>query len=126
LKRHAERAHRFVATVLASDYASEQASNYRRRIRKNRDKLFVFLEHDGIPWNNNNAEHAIKRFAFLRHIIGGCSTEKGIKEYLVLLSICETIRLRGLSFLRFLASGCTDIDQFASSEGRRVAGQIQR
>jgi len=33
--------------------------------------LFTFLEHDGVPWNNNNAEHAIKAFVRLRNIIGG-------------------------------------------------------
>jgi hypothetical protein len=26
-------------------------------------KMFTFLDFDDIPWNNNNAEHAIKAFA---------------------------------------------------------------
>ena len=30
-------------------------------------RLFTFLAYDGIPWNNNNAEHAIKAFARLRN-----------------------------------------------------------
>jgi hypothetical protein len=51
------------------------------------DKLFTFLDYDGVPWNNNNAEHAIKAFARLRRTIGGTSTAKGIEEYLMLLSI---------------------------------------
>ena len=24
------------------------------------DKLFTFLNHDNVSWNNNNAEHAVK------------------------------------------------------------------
>jgi hypothetical protein len=32
----------------------------------------------GVPWNDNNAEHAIKRFVHLRKAIGGSSTAKGI------------------------------------------------
>ena len=23
-------------------------------------KMFTFLDHDGVPWNNTNAEHAIE------------------------------------------------------------------
>ena len=40
-------------------------------------------------------------------------TEKGLREYLVLLSICETCKRRGISFLDFLLSGETNIDTFA-------------
>jgi hypothetical protein len=29
---------------------------------KFRDGPFAFLRHDGVAWNNNNAENAIKRF----------------------------------------------------------------
>ena len=38
------------------------------------------------------AEHAIKAFAMLRNVIRGASSEKGIREYLTLLSICETCK----------------------------------
>src|SRR5262249_45377339 len=60
------------------------------RLKKNRKTLFTFLDYDNVPWNNNNAEHAIKAFAMLRHVIEGSTTEKGINEYLVLLSVYET------------------------------------
>ena len=74
-----------------------------------------------MPWNNNNAEHAIKHFVYLREVIGGTSTAKGIQEYLVLLSICETLRLRNVSFLKFLISGATDIDDYMESQGNKAA-----
>ncbi|MBI4849936.1 MAG: TM0106 family RecB-like putative nuclease [Nitrospirae bacterium] len=96
---------RFFKKIENSEYSSELANNFRRRMVKYRDKLFPFLFYDGIPWNNNNAEHAIKRFVFLRNVINGLSTEESIKENLVLLSICETLRLRNASFFRFLLSG---------------------
>jgi hypothetical protein len=48
-----------------------------------------------VPWNNNNAEHAIKAFARLRNVIGANGTPKGVREYLVLLSISETASTRG-------------------------------
>src|ERR1043165_7749748 len=112
LNKHRIHAKQFIDRVLSRSFDSSVATNYQRRINKYQDKLFVFLEHDEVPWNNNNAEHAIKRFAFLRNVIGGSSTLRGIREYLVLLSVCETLRLQGISVLKFLMSGTTDIDHY--------------
>ena len=64
-----------------------------------------------MPWNNNNAEHAIKAFAMLRHVIEGTTTEKGLREYLVLLSVCETCKYKNVNFLDFLRSGSKTIDE---------------
>jgi hypothetical protein len=88
-------------------------------LEKSRDKLFTFLKYDGVPWNNNNAEHAVKPFAGLRQLIGGLATEKSLREYFVLLSICQSCKYSGLDFLDFLRSGETDIDAFAKRAERR-------
>ena len=69
---------------------------------------------DQIPWNNNNGENAIKRFAALRKILGTAFSEDGIKGYMVLLSIAQTLRYRGGSFWRFLLSRETDLDAFTA------------
>jgi len=103
------------------NYISDLVKNFLRGFLKNRYKLFTFLDYNGVPWNNNNAEHAIKRFVFLRKVIGGSSTAKGIQQYLVLLSISETLRLRNASFLKFLISGATDIDKFLETKMNRPA-----
>ena len=49
--------------------ATEAGLALKKRIEKNRDKLFTFLDYDGVPWNNNNAEHAVRAFTRLRNII---------------------------------------------------------
>ena len=54
------------------------------------------------------------------HVIGGATTEKGIREYLMLLSVCQTCKYMGVDFLDFLRSGEKDIHAFAESRrGRR-------
>jgi hypothetical protein len=83
------------------DFQTEIGVAYRTRFEKNRDRLFTFLEYDGVPWNNNNAEHAIKSFARLRRTIAGTSTAKGIDDYLILLSVSETCRAKGADVLDF-------------------------
>lgn len=112
LRKHKVSVKRFYRKLSRADFKTEIALKYRKRFEKNRDNLFTFLDHDGVPWNNNNAEHAVKAFAMLRNTIRGASSEKGIREYLTLLSICETCKYKGVGFLNFLRSGEVNIDQF--------------
>jgi hypothetical protein len=118
LKKHLSDVDHFYKQLFRLDLATETVAKIRERFIKNRDKLFTFLNHDGIPWNNNNAEHAVKPFAMLRNIIKGITNEKGLREYLILLSICETCKYRGLDFLDFMRSGEINIDAFAASRQR--------
>ncbi len=66
LRKHKQDVERFIRLVDSADYESEAARRYQNRIQKYRSSLFTFLDHDGVPWNNNNAENAIKRFASRR------------------------------------------------------------
>jgi predicted RecB family nuclease len=118
LNKHKEAVAGYFRYLAGQPFASEAARKYQKRMQKYRNKLFVFLDHDGIPWNNNNAENAIKRFASRRRILGTASTRRGLQDYLVFLSIYQTCRHKGLSFLRFLRSGTFDIDSFAGGGGR--------
>src|SRR6185369_1424945 len=120
LRKHLVDVDRFYRQLTRADYRSQAALKCKERLEKNREKLFTFLSHDGVPWNNNNAEHAIKAFARLRRAILGLSTPEGIEDYLVLLSICQTCKYMGVDFLDFLLSGEKDIHAFAESrQGRR-------
>src|SRR3954467_12436825 len=67
-----------------------------------KDFLFAFLSYDGVPWNNNNAEHAIKSFAKFRRSSDGIVTEDTVSDYLIILSICLTCEYRGINFLKVL------------------------
>jgi predicted RecB family nuclease len=118
LNKHKEEVARYFRYLSEQAFGSEVASKYQKRLQKYQDKLFVFLDHDGVPWNNNDAENAVKRFASRRKIIGASFTEKGLKDYLVFLSIYQTCRLKNLSFLGFLRSGTFDLDAFADGGGR--------
>ncbi|MGC1403461.1 MAG: IS66 family transposase, partial [Thermodesulfobacteriota bacterium] len=119
LRKHKVFVDRFFRRLARRDYQTETAVKCKKRLEKNRYTLFTFLDYDNVPWNNNNAEHAIKAFALLRRNFSGVTTEKGIREYLILLSICETCRFKGINFLDFLRSGEKDIDLFATSRKKQ-------
>jgi predicted RecB family nuclease len=119
LEKHRRDVDRFFDSVAGRFFQSDVAEGYRKRLLKYRGKLFTFLDHDGVPWNNNNAEHAVKKFAAYREIADGLVTEAGLRQYLVLLSIWLTFKYRGANFLKFLLSRETDIDTFCQRPRRR-------
>jgi hypothetical protein len=112
LNKHKIDVKKFYSHIINRDFESELAISYQKRFKKNQYKLFTFLEHDGIPWNNNNAEHAITFFGLFRRTSDKLYTDKTLNEYLLLLSIEQTCRCRGISFLDFLRSGAKSIEDF--------------
>jgi predicted RecB family nuclease len=117
LQRHEQAVTTYFESLAAQSFRSEPAQALRERLMKYQDKLFKFLKYDGVPWNNNNAEHAIKQFVYYREHADGFMREAGLKDYLVLLSIRLTCRYKGVSFLKFLLSRERDVDAFC--QGRR-------
>ena len=104
---------------LVDDDSGLAASKLVERLQRNRNKMFTFLDFDDVPWNNNNAEHAVKAFALIRRVINGLTTERCLRDTLVLLSVCETCKCKNIDFLDFLRSGSKDIDDFAMSRRKR-------
>jgi hypothetical protein len=125
LGRHRRDVDRFFQTSASESFRSEVAESYRTRLQKYRNKLFTFLDYDGVPWNNNNAEHAVKVFAAYREMVDNQLTETGLNQYLVLLSVYQSCKFKGVSFLKFLLSGQKDIDAFCENDGKRVLPVIE-
>jgi len=115
LRKHLVDVARFYRRISKASGLSAAALKWKVRLERDRGKLFTFLSYDGVSWNNNDAEHAIKAFARLRRTIEGLSTPKGIEEYLILLSVCQTCKYSDVDFLDFLRSGETDIATFVAN-----------
>jgi hypothetical protein len=119
LMRHQRDVTKFFGSLATQDYRSDAAVALRTRLVKYQDKLFTFIKYDGVPWNNNNAENAIRRFGYYREDAAGRLKEARLKDYLVLLSICHTCHYKGVSFLRFLLSRERDLEAFCHRPRRR-------
>lgn len=119
LRKHESDVEQYFRSLAEQSISSEVAEALRARLIKYRHKLFTFLNHDGVPWNNNNAEYAIKQFAYYREQVGVSLIESGLSDYLVLLSICQTCHYKGVSFLRFLLSKEQDVDVFLRRKRRK-------
>jgi predicted RecB family nuclease len=121
LAKHKRTATDFCQWVSSCEFDSKPAERLRSRIVKYQDQLFTFLDVDGVSWNNTNAEHFIKPFAWYRRTANGVFTARSIKDYLVILSIAETIGGRGEDFLEFLLRD--NEHSFSFRSGRRASAE---
>jgi predicted RecB family nuclease len=119
LHKHARATERFRQSVEVLRPDSDLVDKYRKRFIKYWPKMFTFLGHDGVPWNNNNAEHAIKRFAKYRRNADGRYTERSLNEYLVLASVLETCEFNKVNVLKFLLSQETTLSGLLRMAGRK-------
>jgi hypothetical protein len=114
---------KYFDALSAKPFISEIAEKLRQRMLKHQSKLFLFLDYDGVPWNNNYGEHAVKPFARYRRVITGQINERGLNDYLILLSLYETCEYRGIRFLDFLRSGRKTITDFERTAGNSRYGR---
>lgn len=117
--KHKTKVNGFFIKINRSNYKTDLCKKYIKRFNKNRSKLFTFLSHNNVPWNNNNAEHAIKAFAKYRRLNNGLFTSRSVCDYVILLSIQQTCVYRGLSFLDFLRSEEISLNKYTEKEYKK-------
>lgn len=81
-------------------------------LRTERDALFSFLRHDGVPATNHEAERAIRPQVCMRKNWGGNKSEAGARAAAVLGSVLRTSTQRGANPIEVLMA-------IATSDGRR-------
>lgn len=108
LSKFSDNVDQFFEEVINRSYRSELTLKCQKRFLRYRNSLFTFLEHDGIPWNNNTGERALRHLAVQRKI-SGYFFESTTPQYLLLLGIMQTCRFQGKSLLKFLLSREKDV-----------------
>lgn len=112
LRKHRSRVDRFYRDMITGKVSTrDTTTRYLKRFERYKDALFSFIDDDDVPWHNNAAERALRHLAVQRKISGSFS-EKGATDYLRLLSIAQTCRFQGKSFLGFLLSKSTNVDEY--------------
>jgi hypothetical protein len=97
--------------IFGKTYQSDVALKYKKRLKKYKDSLFRFIHYDGIPWNNNMAERALRHLV-VQENISNTFFKSIFSDHLLLLGIMQTCRFQKKSFLKFLISGEKDVDSY--------------
>ena len=81
--------------LIATAWEDSQARRLIKRLRRHHDDLFTFLDHPGVPFENNLAERAIRPAVIIRKNSYGNRSQQGADIQAILMSIFFTLKKRG-------------------------------
>ena len=106
---------------LSREWEDSDAIRISKELLKRLNMLFTFVELEGVPWHNNDAEQAIRKGVLARKISGGRRTWTGAEVYQILLSTLETSKKRNENFIEIVteklgisSTECSEYESTAS------------
>ncbi|MDE1862804.1 MAG: IS66 family transposase [Thaumarchaeota archaeon] len=87
-----------IEKLASSRYTERNCIRFVKRLRREKEMLFTFLEIDGVKCHNNDAERQIRPSVVIRKITYGNRSEEGAYAHKVLMSVHQTCNLRGQNF----------------------------
>jgi hypothetical protein len=75
-------------------YADADAARLAKRLLRHCDRLFTFLDHPAVPYENNHAERMIRPAVIIRKNSQSNRSDKGASTQAILMSIFRTLKLR--------------------------------
>ena len=81
--------------------SSVQCARFVESLLKARAWLFEFVTNPKVEGTNNRAERALRPCVVARKISSGSRTWRGARVYEVLMSVLQSLRLRGQDFLEW-------------------------
>ena len=84
-------------------YDDADAARIAKRLDRHVDHIFTFLDRPEIPWENNLAERMLRPAVILRKNSQSNRSEKGAAVQSILMSVYQTLRLRGQSPTKTIA-----------------------
>jgi transposase len=73
-----------------------------KKVRRQKEHILTFVNHDGASHHNNYGEYIIKKGVVKRKMSGGSMSPEGVRAYACIQSVAMTCQLRNISFHRFL------------------------
>ena len=83
-----------VFSVIAESHIRDPVplAKIKEALRRNKKKYFTFLNHPGIPIDNNKAERALRHLVIKRRISFGSKTQKGAETTSILASVILSLK----------------------------------
>ena len=88
--------------LLTWETVKEEGRKLKKSFTKHFDKIWVFLEREDVPFDNNASERALRPAVIHRRVIGGFRTEHGAAAYAIYRTIEDTARKRKQPVLQAL------------------------
>lgn len=85
------------------DRACKELYAFYKRVLKERGNLFTFLHYNGVPFDNNGSERAVRNIKVKQKISGQFKTEKGAQGFAMIRSVIDTTMKNGQNVLEALS-----------------------
>ena len=102
-----DRIEKRLSLLLAQDTKDHDVNRLLKRLRRHQNDLFTFLHRMDIPYDNNFAERQIRPAVILRKNSQCNHSDKGAATQAVMMSVYQTLKLRGLNPLKTIVSALT-------------------
>ncbi len=94
------RLHGRIVELSVGDWSNPHAVRLAKRLHKYGEQLLTFVEFEGVPSSNNHAEREVRPAVQMRKVSFGNQSERGAATRGILMSVCRTLRNRGLDPLQ--------------------------
>ena len=108
----------FILAERHLDSSHREVRNLATALFEHNERLFTFLEHEGVEPTNNSAERALRTGVQWRKICFGNRSAKGELATARLLTVAETCNLQRLNILAYLSAA------IASHRSRRLTASL--
>ena len=81
--------------LIETAWRNGEARRLIKRLRRHQADLLTFLDHDGVPFDNNHAEREVRPAVIIRKNSYGNRSEVGADAQAVLMTIFRTLKQRG-------------------------------
>ena len=100
--KHAKLQSRMVDLAM-TEWTNPHARRLAKRLLKYGESLLTFVEFDGVPADNNQAEREVRPAVLMRKASYGNMSDRGTETRAVLMTIYRTLKRRGLDPLAVIA-----------------------
>ena len=90
-----------VTELLGMTYINPDCQRFVKRLRREIDHLFVFMN-SVAEYHNNYSEQSLRGFALARKVSYGSRSDRGLYNTETIAMIYETCRMRGICFFDFV------------------------
>jgi transposase len=90
--------------LLSGTYTEAENARLAKLLRKHRDSVLAFLDHDAVDATNNLAEREVRPAVLARKVSAGNRTEAGAEAHAVLASVLRTLSRQGRPILEGLTA----------------------
>lgn len=97
-----------LVALAATNWTNPHAQRLAKRLAKYGDDLLTFVEFEGVPSDNNQAEREIRPAVLMRKASYGNQSEAGADTRAILMTIFRTLKRRGHDPLKVMAHALRD------------------